>query len=260
MTNDISIPPELAPLLADREPIEEAIGCSESRVFRLAAKDGESLFAKVAGAGDAGVLDDEARRLGWLRSVGVAVPDVIAICAWQDHAWLVTTCVAGVDAAQSEEPITTKVAVMAEALLALHDLDASTCPFDETLPFKIERAEENVRQGKVREDLFGEAHWGIDPAELVKRLRTLRPAEEDIVIAHGDACLPNILLRAGRFSGFVDCGSAGRADRYRDLALASRSITSAFGPAWAETFFEAYGLDRIDQTRIDYYRLLDEFF
>jgi aminoglycoside 3'-phosphotransferase-2 len=257
---EFPIPPVLVKLLGDDKPVEEGIGLSESRVFRLLAKDGSFLFAKVSDCVEAGALDREARRLRWLESAGVAVPNVVLSCTWQGKAWLVTACVPGVDAAQSPEPVAMRVAVMAEALKELHALDAGTCPFDESLPVKIARAEGNVRRGRVRQDLFDVAHRDIDPADLVKRLQTLRPEGEDIVVTHGDACLPNLLLDDGSFTGFVDCGSVGRADRYQDLALASRSIGSNLGPEWVDPFFAAYGLTSIDDDRIHFYRLLDEFF
>jgi aminoglycoside 3'-phosphotransferase-2 len=96
--------------------------------------------------------------------------------------------------------------------------------------------------------------------ELLDSLYREHPGSEDIVVTHGDPCLPNVIFDNGSFSGFVDCGRCGRADRYQDLALAHRSIESNFGIRLAESFLRAYGLEPVDTMKLSYYRLLDEFF
>ena len=47
----------------------------------------------------------------------------------------------------------------------------------------------------------------------------------DLVVCHGDACNPNFLLADdGNFTGYVDLGGLGVADRWADLAVASRYL------------------------------------
>jgi len=49
---------------------------------------------------------------------------------------------------------------------------------------------------------------------------------------------------------------AGVADRYRDLALAVRSILYNLGSEqWVDLLFECYGITDRDQTKIDFYIL-----
>ena len=93
------------------------------------------------------------------------------------------------------------------------------------------------------------------------------------MFTHGDYCFPNVILRESSgeqgfptdgpglaLSGFVDCGRAGVADPYQDLALCARSVVRNLGAEWVPVFFAEYGLSVVDQERIDFYTLLDEFF
>ncbi|WP_078546880.1 phosphotransferase [Litchfieldia alkalitelluris] len=75
-----------------------------------------------------------------------------------------------------------------------------------------------------------------------------------------DYCLPNIIVNKDRISGFIDLGRAGVADKYQDLALAVRSITSKLGEEYIQSFFEEYGIAEINEEKLEYYQLLDEFF
>jgi aminoglycoside 3'-phosphotransferase-2 len=125
---------------------------------------------------------------------------------------------------------------------------------------KITRAKENVARGLVDESQFDEANAGRSAASLLKTLLATRPSNEELVVTHGDACLPNFILDGRRFVGFVDCARAGLADRYRDLALACRSIEYDLGEEWIDPFLHAYGLHQVDRQRLAFYRLLDEFF
>jgi aminoglycoside 3'-phosphotransferase-2 len=52
----------------------------------------------------------------------------------------------------------------------------------------------------------------------------------------------------------------GVADRCQDLALASLSMRSNLGDPWATRFLELYGSSTPEADKLDYYRLLDEFF
>ena len=90
-------------------------------------------------------------------------------------------------------------------------------------------------------------------------LLSTRPSIEDLVFTHGDYCLPNVLLLGGELTGFVDWGRAGVADLYKDIALVLRSLEKNTGEDLADMFFEAYGLSSRDADRVEYYKLLDEF-
>jgi kanamycin kinase len=61
------------------------------------------------------------------------------------------------------------------------------------------------------------------------------------VLIHGDYCLPNVLVSAGRLSGIVDVGRSGLGRPDDDLAAGVWTLQYNFGPGFAADFLEAYG-------------------
>ncbi len=144
-------------------------------------------------------------------------------------------------------------------LRMIHELPIDRCPFDATLPTKIELAKVKVADGLVNENDFDQSCLGRTAADLFDELLEAVPDDEDLVFTHGDYCLPNILLQDWRLSGFIDWGQAGVADRYQDIALMARSVESNFGYQWVSVLFEACGI-KPDHAKVRFYTLLDEFF
>ena len=95
---------------------------------------------------------------------------------------------------------------------------------------------------------------------IYDRLLRTRPASEDLVLVHGDATFDNILIDPDQNIGFIDCGHAGRGDRYLDLAAITEAIADHFGPAWVGTFGRAYGNVTLDAARLAFFSDLYELF
>lgn len=100
---------------------------------------------------------------------------------------------------------------------------------------------------------------------LLDWLKENKP-EEDRVLSHGDYCLPNVFLRDGRVSGFLDLGHCGTADRYRDISLGLKSLKNNLGGVFGgpvregydpALLFDALG-EPMDEDKLRYYLLLDE--
>src|SRR5262249_53519021 len=98
------------------------------------------------------------------------------------------------------------------------------------------------------------------PDMLYRRLVAAAAATEDIVVTHGDATLENMLIDVDGELGFIDCGHAGRSDRYLDLALVEADLRADFGPEAAEAFKAAYGVRDWDDGKAAFFRDLYEFF
>ncbi len=201
----------------------------------------------------------EAERLSWLRAQGIPAPEVLE----SRRTLLVTRAVPGLTAADlwpaGMRPRV--VAALARLTRELHSLSVEDCPFDRRLDAVIAQAlEADVDLGDLDPERLG---WSRD--RLLEELLGQRPENEDLVVCHGDLCLPNVILDPDsvEVTGVLDVGRLGVADRWTDLAIGTRSLASPenpqFGQWAAEQYLAAYGIE-LDHEKSDYYRLLDEFF
>ena len=165
------------------------------------------------------------------------------------------------------------IRLVADMLRMLWAVDVTACPLrasrlDERLRAARFRVEKHlVNLDNVEPETFGPGGFK-DPEELLVWLEQNRP-REDIVLTHGDFCLPNLFIKGDKISGFIDLGKMGPADRWQDIAIVLRSLKDNLsgkyngGKAYFE--FEPYML--LDELRISmdeeknrYYKLLDELF
>ncbi len=229
-------------------------------------------YAKTGGGLVRLELAAERERLAWLAGTGLPAPDV---CDWADDgesATLTTTAAPGVPLSDLPARLAPRAAASLGAFLQrLHALDHRDCPFERWVAVTVPLATVHTEEGWVDEDDFDDERSGRSAADLHQELLARRPRAEklevhDLVVCHGDACLPNFLAdpETLEITGMIDLGRLGVADRHLDLALATRSITDtslnpSYGPAAADALLTAYGRE-VDPWRLDFYRLLDEFF
>ncbi|MBD3162401.1 MAG: phosphotransferase, partial [Candidatus Eisenbacteria bacterium] len=141
-------------------------------------------------------------------------------------------------------------------LRAFHETPAADCPFDFRLDAALAHVRDRVEVGRVDPARhFHPEHRNLTPEQALAELQERRPSREDIVLCHGDSCLPNFLLDDHGVTGYVDLGELALADRWWDLAVATWSLDWNLGPGWEERFLAAYGVTA-DRDRRDYFRLL----
>lgn len=234
------------------------IGKSYDKVYRLVDEAGSESYLKIGGK----QVIDEYRRLQWLQGK-LPVAKIISFEESEGEYRLVTEAIPGImaqecDVSQREEVVQN----IALALKKWHSLPIDDCPFDNTIDKQLEEAAENTRLGLVDESDFDPAHMGMTAVELLPQLYVKKPAVFENVLTHGDYCLPNILIDpiTLEVNGFIDLGRCGVSDRYLDLGIAMNTLDHNFGPGYEQIFFEAYGLEEVDQSRIKFYQMLDEFF
>ena len=202
-------------------------------------------------------LAGEAERLSWAAPFH-PVPRVLARGADVAGSWLVTAGLPG-DSAVSQRWVAdpaTAVRAIGAGLRALHEaLSVTGCPFSWSAEDRLADARRQAAASRLDPGGWHEIHQGLGVAGALRRAADIPPADR-LVVCHGDACAPNTLLTPdGRWSGHVDFGLLGIADRWADIAVASWSTEWNYGPGWEPLLLDAYGIEP-DPERTQYYRLL----
>ena len=217
----------------------------------------ERLFVKWAPRGSAIDLPAEAVRMSWA-ALSTPVPRVVGLGEDADGTWLVTTALPGEGAVSDRwraEPATA-VSAIGAGLRAFHDaLPVGDCPFSWAAEGRLAEARRRAERGEQRPSAWHPSHRSLTVAQALA-IAGDPPPVDVLVVCHGDPCAPNtVIADDGRWSGHVDLGALGVADRWADLAIATWSTGWNYGPGWEDHLLDAYGVDP-DPGRTAYYRLL----
>ena len=252
-------PAEIARVVATHECIELPTVNHEGRVLVLSIDGRNRLFLKVEKTST--TLGVEAECLTWLHSK-LPVPEVIAFERTETHQYLLLSALPGVEVLDEEldQDLPERVVLVADGLRQIHSVEIHDCPLDRTLEQHLRMANDRVADGSIAENDFEDIHRG-SVHDLLNEVVSRRPVVEDKVFTHGDYSLPNVMVEGGKVSGYVDWRDGGVGDRYRDLSIAVKSIARNWGQEWIEPFIQRYGLTtKLDDARLDYFRLLYRFF
>lgn len=205
----------------------------------------------------------------------IPIPKILEYCVVNGISYTLMTKIDGemlCSAKYLEQP-KKLIKLAAQGLKQLWRIDVKQCPYRASrLNERLKIAEYNVLHNLVdlssaEPETFG-ANGFANPKELLNRLKNNRP-EEDIVLTHGDYCLPNIFVKENEISGFIDIGKMGPADRWQDIAIAIRSLKHNFDGKYTDgkkvfDFTPQMLLDELninfDEQKYNYYFLLDELF
>jgi kanamycin kinase len=202
-------------------------------------------------------LAKEVARLQWAVRYA-SVPRVLEYGADEGASWIVTAALPGQSAVSDrwrKDP-STAVAQIGSGLRALHEaLPVDACPFSWSVEDRVASARQLAALG-----MLDPANWALEDRQLgvdgALALLSDPPPIDRLVVCHGDACSPNTLITDdGRWSGHVDLGDLGIADRWADLAVATMATAWNYGPGWDGALLDAYGVAP-DAERTRFYRLL----
>ncbi len=255
----LSLPPELRRVLPAVR-WEDVSGESGARVWQSLNYVVKVQRLEQVAAGPLESLRSEQLKLRWLAG-RLPTARVVGYASDAESEYLALTRLPGLPMHHPDALLHARrnANLLARALRELHALPIRDCPFNLSLAVKLRQARERVERGWVDELAFDEPSRGRSAAQLLTRLVAERPAE-DLVVAHGDACLPNVLVSGEYVEGFVDVGRLGIADRHTDLALACRSLRRNAGDEAAEHFLDTYGRQWFEPAKLSYYEALDELF
>ena len=261
--NLINLPEQLEKLVGGYTRNQVTIGESTAATWRLEQPGHPTLFLKIERNNPRRelTLSREVEVMSWLHGK-LPVPEVIYYLENGDTDYLLMSAISGLNAVDIKGKVYNAelVRLLAQGLRMVHSVPVDDCPFDWSLDKSIKMAEYNLKHYLVDEEDFDEQRRGMTAAALMDELHRHRPPDEDLVFTHGDYCLPNIIIDKGRVSGFIDLSKAGISDRYQDIALALRSIEYNLGPGFDRIFLNEYGITEPDLKKMEYYKLLDEFF
>jgi kanamycin kinase len=214
-------------------------------------------FIKWAPAGSGLDLSGEADRMTWASQYH-PVPQPLAQGRDAEGSWLVTAALSGERASGRQWKADPAAAVTAigEGLRALHEaLPVTECPFSWSAEERLADAHRQAAAGRLDPAAWHPCHQALTVTAALEQAAAIPPPDK-LVVCHGDACAPNTILDGdGRWSGHVDLGLLGVADRWADLAVATWSADWNYGPGWERLLLDAYGT-RPDPERTRYYRLL----
>jgi len=261
MQPPLILPQPISELVTDYTWNNVKVGKSSASTFYLKRPGSPTYYLKTADKSPRRDLLDEYNVLKWLIEK-LPVPNVYHFEEDDKYDYLLLSEIPGANAANITDSFhkTELVKLLAQGLRMIHETPVEDCPFDRTLEVQMEFARFNVEHDLVNEGDFDKIRRGISAEELYEELVLRKPDEEDLVFIHGDYCLPNIIINQGQVSGFVDLHRAGISDRYKDLAIAVRSIKSNIGYNYESVFFNEYGISKPKAEKVEYYQLLDEFF
>jgi aminoglycoside phosphotransferase len=215
-------------------------------------------FVKWTPPGAGAAASEEAARMSWLASFS-RVPEVLDVVddPHSDATVLVSTALPGETAVADKwkaNPATT-VAAIGHGLRYLHDhAPVDRCPFSWSTGDRVEQARRRVAAATTQPSDWHPVHQELTVEEAMSILHSPPPLDT-AVVCHGDACAPNTIIDHGLWTGHVDLGAAGIADRWADLAVATWSTEWNYGLGWDRPLLDAYGVEP-DPERTVYYRLL----
>lgn len=263
----IYIPEEIKNIIGDETYTRNTTGMSDSDVL---------IFPKYVLKIQSHTIetDNENAVVKWLNG-RVTVPDILAYQIEREKAYTLMTKVEG-NMLCEEAYLTAPdrlIKLVAKGLRMLWSVNVEDCPLKASrLDERLKAARYNVENNlvdldNVEPETFGPGGFA-SPEELLCWLELNKP-EEDIVLTHGDFCLPNIFVDNNRTISFIDLGKMGPADRWQDIAIALRSLEHNFSGKYnggiayfqfePDMLLDELGIE-MDEKKNRYYMLLDELF
>lgn len=257
------IPEKIRAKMPDGAFSVDDVGCSDAQVMLF-----DDCVLKIEK--ECNVSINEATMMQWLNEK-LAVPKVIETANEDGYRYLLMSRIHGKylcdSAILDDQELLAEL--VADGLRQLWAVDVKDCPTDRTLNAKFREIEDGLCKGTItldnacQEETYAPGGFA-SPAQLFDWLVKHRPAEE-LVLSHGDYCLPNIFCDGTRVTGIIDLGYAGVADKWVDIEKGLWSMwantTGVFGGK--KRAFDRHKLFKSlkmepDEERLRYYSLLSE--
>lgn len=239
--------PEPLQALAQGAAVYDSSCSPQARVLYL-ERDG-GYYLKCA---DRGHLAQEAQmaRYYHAKGLGPAVLEYVSL----ERDWLLTAAVPGADciAPRYLEDPQRLCDTIARALRQLHETDYTGCPVPDRTGDYLAAVERNRAAGQFEGELPPDSFGFRTADEAYAVFLAGKGALGSKVLLHGDYCLPNIILRDWKLSGFIDVGCGGVGDRHIDLFWGAWTLRwNLKTDRYRNRFFDAYGRDALDEPLLE---------
>lgn len=244
------------------------IGYSNASVYKIIGK-GINYYLKYMPAGKLTSIRHETDVIKWLHGL-LPVAEVVEYTENERGEYLLMTEVEGENAAvvSGMEP-EELISLYADGLRMIHAVPIVNCPFDRSLSVQIKDCLYNLDHDLVKLEYLHESRQGMSKDELRCLLINKNLPQEDFVFTHGDYCFPNVIIKDKKINGFIDFSVGGVADRYQDIADGGRSaaynmkllygMNEKEANRYVSMFYKEYGIDQVDEEKIDLFLLIDDF-
>jgi aminoglycoside phosphotransferase len=227
----ISVSTVVEKIISGKKIIENNVGKSGDKVYKIEnLEHNKNGYLKIEAKEKLFGIKHEYEVYKFL-SGKIKVPGLY----YYEYPYLITSEIEGVCSfhVKEEERLET-MRIIARAIKELHSVDIKDC------------------------NLYSDLEWNIKNKVFSGEQLYNKPAD-DYVFVHGDACLPNMIIHEGQFSGFIDMGAAGVGSRYEDLAYCVWSTLHNFKDIkYVGEFFKEYGEEYYDRDKLNFYiRLLN---
>lgn len=224
--------------------------------------EGRPSFLKVTPHGHRFPAKVEHERIHWLKG-RVPVAEVLTYIEDDKHQFLVTADAQGVGLLEFNADEETRIAKFAGVIRLIHDLPVEQCPYKWTVDEQIQFARSGLGKRHAILSSLDTEFQGRSLDTLFQEMMTYKPTPEmlDLVVVHGDPYTDNIIVdpETGELKAFLDVGHVSVADRYTDLAMIYDELIQNFGEDGWQTFLNCYGIEKIDDKKLYFYRLFNEF-
>ncbi len=214
------------------------------------AGDGQRWHAKARPFSSRQQQIDELVRMKWAQS-RLPVPESAYIRTLPGVSLLISKSLEGTPSYQQIDVLKPQDIIkgISSAIRAIQGVDIGQFPFpspswmnDQEVALNIN----NLARSKTKHEELHPDFAQRTLAEL-KEIIDAKPDVGDRVLAHGDLCMPNVLLNSkGRLSGIVDLGALHVGDSKLDLAIASWIVEANMGKKWATQLLDLYKVQESD--------------
>ena len=243
--------------IENSELTEISIGCSDSQVIRIVKQD-KNYFLKIA---KVGMLQKEFNALKWLEGK-LLVPKIVLFDKNEDSEFLITESLPGemLCSKKYQDNPEEGIKILGDAFKKIYSVDISSCPFNVSTDYNLSLIDNYINNNLLKaENIKPEILEKYGSIENIFNFLKEKRFEEELCFSHGDTSLPNFFAVDSCFSGFIDVGECGIADKWFDLAICEKSIRRNYGEEYIEQFYKELGIIP-DREKINYYLLMMELY